>query len=96
MQSIYQVSRELIETGCNFLKTSTGKIPKGASIHAAFSILSAIRDAGTKTGIKLSGGVKTPTEARQYALLAELMMGRKIKNDWFRIGASSLLDALLI
>jgi deoxyribose-phosphate aldolase len=93
--SIYQLSVELIEIGCDFLKTSTGKIAQGASLSAAFAILSAIKDSGKKCGIKISGGIKTPHQARSYASLAELIMNKKIHKDWFRLGASSLLDELL-
>jgi len=95
MQKIYQVSGELISIGCNFLKTSTGKIAQGASLAAVFAILSAIKDSGASCGVKISGGIKTVQQARNYACLAELMMGKQIDKDWFRIGASSLLDELL-
>lgn len=94
-QTIYTSSRELIELGCNFIKTSTGKIPVGASLSAAFAILSAIKDANTFCGIKISGGVKKPHQALHYAMLAELIIGKPICKSWFRIGASSLLGELL-
>lgn len=92
--SIYQVSKKLIAIGCDFLKTSTGKIAQGASLPAAFAILSAIKDMNVNCGIKVSGGIKTPIQAKQYAALAELMLKKPIDKSWFRIGASSLLDAL--
>nr|WP_284498346.1 deoxyribose-phosphate aldolase [Legionella maioricensis] len=95
IQSIYQLSNELIKIGCDFLKTSTGKIAHGASLSAAFAILSAIKDSGKKCGIKISGGIKTPQQALSYASLAELIINKKISKDWFRLGASSLLDELL-
>lgn len=95
LQNIYEVSSSLIELGCDFLKTSTGKIPQGASIPAAFTILSAIKDSGVDCGLKVSGGVKTPLQAFNYAKLAELVLGKKINKTWFRIGASSLLGELL-
>ncbi len=95
IENIYKLSAELIETGCTFLKTSTGKIAQGASLSAVFAILSAIKDSGTPCGVKISGGVKTPQQARSYAYLAELIMNQKINKSWFRLGASSLLDELL-
>lgn len=95
IQTIHQVCTELLKFGCDFLKTSTGKIPQGASLSAVFAILSAIKDSGKQCGIKISGGVKTTKQARSYAYLAELMMGKKINANWFRLGASSLLDELL-
>lgn len=95
IQSIYQVSTELLTIGCDFLKTSTGKMTQGASLSAAFAMLSAIKASGKRCGVKISGGIKTPQQAQSYAYLAELMMGKKINKDWFRIGASSLIYELL-
>ncbi|USQ12870.1 deoxyribose-phosphate aldolase [Legionella lytica] len=94
LQNIYEVSNQLIELGCNFLKTSTGKIPQGASLPAVFTMLTAIKDSSSQCGIKISGGVKTPTQAANYAKLAELVLGKPIDKRWFRIGASSLLAEL--
>lgn len=94
MQSIYELSTELIAIGCDFLKTSTGKIPQGADFAAEFAMLTAIKDSNKACGVKVSGGVKTPLQARQFALLAELILEQKINPKWFRIGASSLLDEL--
>ncbi|RUR19681.1 deoxyribose-phosphate aldolase [Legionella sp. km535] len=96
MEHIYNVSRELIAMGTDFIKTSTGKIAQGASLPAAFAILSALKEAGdTQCGIKISGGIKTSQQALNYACLSELMLGKTISKDWFRIGASSLLNDLL-
>lgn len=94
MENIYQLSRELIDLGCTFLKTSTGKISKGASFSAVLAMLSAIKDSNSHCGIKISGGVKTPEQAYHYACLAQLITGKTIDKTWFRIGASSLLDSL--
>jgi deoxyribose-phosphate aldolase len=94
LQSIYEVSNQLIELGSIFLKTSTGKTPQGASLPAVFTILTAIKDSKAQCGIKISGGVKTPTQAINYAKLAELVLAKPIDKSWFRIGASSLLAEL--
>jgi deoxyribose-phosphate aldolase len=96
MDSIYQLSSELIELGVMFLKTSTGKIAIGATFSAAFAMLTAIYDSPQREcGIKLSGGIKTKTQAQQYANLAELTLNKDIHPSWFRIGASSLLTQLI-
>ncbi|WP_298622287.1 deoxyribose-phosphate aldolase [uncultured Legionella sp.] len=96
IEKIYHISNELIAIGCDFIKTSTGKIPQGASLPAVFAILSALKEhPDTTCGIKISGGVKTTKQAQDYAHLAELMLGKKINKQWFRIGASSLLNELL-
>lgn len=94
MQLVYEVSKQLSDEGCDFIKTSTGKTPQGASLAAVFAILSALKNSGSHCGLKVSGGVKTPLQAYHYARLAELMMDKSIDKSWFRIGASSLLDEL--
>lgn len=93
---IYRASRLAIDAGADFIKTSTGKTPHGATPAAARAMLTAIRDAGAMCGLKVSGGVRTLEQAQAYISLAENLMGE----DWvspanFRIGASSLLDDLL-
>lgn len=95
MESLYTMSRTLIDMGYDFLKTSTGKIHQGASLTDALTLLSAIKDGGDHCGIKLSGGIKTPRQAYNYVYLAEHLLEKKINNSWFRIGASSLLDELI-
>jgi len=92
---IYQLSRELIDCGCNFLKTSTGKTPQGATTAAALAMLQAIKDSKANCGLKVSGGIKTPEQAFSYIALAEQTLERNVDKSWFRIGASSLLEALL-
>lgn len=94
MDTLYQVARSLIDIGIDFLKTSTGTIEQGASLSAVFTLLCAIKDAEKECGIKISGGVKTPDAARNYAYLAQLMLHKPINKQWFRIGASTLLDQL--
>ncbi|QLZ69243.1 deoxyribose-phosphate aldolase [Legionella sp. PC1000] len=94
-ETIYNASKELIELECDFIKTSTGKNQTGASLSAVFAILSAIRDTNTGCGIKISGGIRKPQHAYNYARLAELMLDKQINKSWFRIGASSLLEELL-
>jgi deoxyribose-phosphate aldolase len=96
MESIYAVSKELINIGCDFIKTSTGKITQGASLAAAAAILSAIKDSGSTCGIKISGGIKTTVQAQSYAYLAEFVLEKTINKQWFRIGASTLLQELLV
>ena len=96
LQEIYKASMAILKIGCDFLKTSTGKISQGASIPAAVALLSAIKDSASACGIKLSGGVRTAEQARVYIEIAELMLHKKVDKSWFRLGASSLLDDLLM
>lgn len=96
IEQIYQVSIDVIEAGCDFIKTSTGKIDIGASLEAAFAMLAAIRDAKSNTGIKLSGGIKTSFQAIQYMTLTQQVLELdQLTPDRFRIGASSLLDDIV-
>lgn len=92
---IFEVSKELADMGCDFIKTSTGTLPGGASLSAALAILSAIKETNTSCGIKISGGIKKPEQAFHYARLAELMINKPINKQWFRIGTSSLLNELV-
>jgi deoxyribose-phosphate aldolase len=84
-----------IEHGADFVKTSTGKTPVSATPEAAEIVLEAIAVSGEPVGFKASGGIRTVADAATYLDLADRIMGP----DWatpatFRIGASSLLDAL--
>jgi deoxyribose-phosphate aldolase len=95
LDMIYRLSSELIQIGCDFLKTSTGKIAIGATFPAAFAMLKAIQNANTVCGVKFSGGIKTVEQAKNYIHLAEFMLNQTADKSWLRIGASSLLDDCL-
>lgn len=89
-------ARLAIESGADFVKTSTGKIPAGASLEAATAMLAAIAEADRPVGLKPSGGIRSFEDAVAYIELADSVMGE----GWatpatFRFGASGLLDALL-
>lgn len=87
-----------IALSCNvdFLKTSTGKIATGATLDAVEIFIKTIKAKNVKTGIKISGGVKTYDQALPYITLIREKMGDEFLNpDKFRIGASSLLTDLL-
>ncbi len=97
---IANASSDCLAAGADFLKTSTGKIATGATLEAAATMLQAIRAyqaTNTRTiGFKASGGIRTVKGAIEYIALANLIMGSDwVKSQTFRIGASSLLDALL-
>lgn len=90
MDMIHQISCDVIEAGCDMLKTSTGKISVGASLPAAFAMLTAIKDSHSSCGIKVSGAIKTLQQASSYIHLAESIMDQSVDKTWFRIGASSI------
>ncbi|MDE6295924.1 MAG: deoxyribose-phosphate aldolase [Muribaculaceae bacterium] len=84
----------------DFLKTSTGKIYSGASLEAAWIMCQCIKEyydkTGRKVGFKASGGIRTAKDALgYYAVVKEVLGDEWLNQDYFRIGASSLANALL-
>lgn len=90
IESIYQLSQQVIGNGCDFLKTSTGKIEKGATLEAVYAMLLAIKNSQTPCGIKCSGGIKTMDQAFNYVQLAQFMLNQTPHPSWIRIGTSAL------
>ena len=93
---VAQASRLALAEGADFLKTSTGKTPHGATPEAARVMLLAIaadaRAAG-RAGFKASGGVRSVADAGLYIGLVESTLGADaLVPQRFRIGASALLD----
>lgn len=83
------------DNGCDFIKTSTGKTPVGATFAAVDTMLSIIKNY-PNLGIKISGGVKNIIQAIGYLLLILEHLGAGfINRNYVRIGASSLLFAIL-
>ena len=79
---------------CIFLKTSTGTTNQGATLPTLFTLLTAIKESKKLCGLKVSGGIKTAQQAFDFAQLAQLVLDKKIHKEWFRIGASTLLNKL--
>lgn len=93
---VERASQVAVAAGADFLKTSTGKIPAGATLGAARIMLTACRDAGRPVGFKASGGIRDVEMAAQYLALADEICGPGwVSPATFRFGASGLLDALL-
>lgn len=85
-----------LENKVDFIKTSTGKTPIGATLDATQIILNTIKESQIKCGIKVSGGIRAIADAIAYIHLASNIMGTNwINQKNFRIGASSLLNNLL-
>lgn len=86
---------EAIEGGADFLKTSTGKVPFGATPESVQTLLEVILSAPRAVGLKISGGISTPECAATYAAQVSNILGADaLVPARFRIGASRLLDAL--
>jgi deoxyribose-phosphate aldolase len=90
-----------MEGGADFVKTSTGKVGKGATPSATLVMLEAVRDyvqrTGRVVGMKAAGGVRTSKQAIHQLVLVNETLGEEwLTPDRFRIGASSLLNDLLM
>ena len=93
---IIQAAQIAILAGADFLKTSTGKIPQGASLSASALMLDVIAQSKQPVGLKISGGVRDITAAQAYIDQAAAKMGADwVRPENFRIGASSLLNELV-
>jgi len=88
-----RAARIAVAEGADFLKTSTGRHERGADPAAVRVLLRVIADSPRPVGLKVSGGVRTAADALAYVRLCE-EAGLPASPDRFRIGASSLLDAL--
>lgn len=89
-----------IESGADFVKTSTGKTPISATHEAVIYMCEEIKKSyercGKMVGIKVAGGVTSPEDAAVYYTIVQTILGEKwITPDYFRIGSSSLLSKLL-
>lgn len=99
-ENIYKASMVALEAGADFIKTSTGKIAKAATLEASFVMLHAISDFYKKTnkvcGFKPAGGIVTPNQAVEYCRLVESILGPQwLTNSLFRVGASRLAGNLV-
>jgi deoxyribose-phosphate aldolase len=96
-----QASMLAMAAGADFIKTSTGKIGVSATLPNGLAMMEAARDfhrdTGRKVGIKVAGGVRTSKQAVQYLVVLHETLGREwLTPDLFRIGASSLLNDVLM
>lgn len=87
--------------GADFIKTSTGKVQPAATLPVTLVMLEAIRDfyneTGKIVGMKPAGGIKTTKDAIAYLCLVKETLGDLwLTPDLFRMGASSLLNDLLM
>ena len=87
--------------GADFIKTSTGKVTPAATLPVTLVMLEAIRDferqTGRQVGMKPAGGIRVAKEAIQYlVVLYETLGPRWMSPDWFRFGASTLLNDVLM
>jgi deoxyribose-phosphate aldolase len=87
--------------GADFIKTSTGKISPAATLPVTLVMLEAIRDfyydTGKKIAMKPAGGISKAKQALHYLVMVKEILGDGwLNNEWFRFGASSLANDLLM
>ncbi len=87
--------------GADFVKTSTGKVSPAATLPVTLCMLEAVRDVHVETGrvvgIKPAGGIRVAKQAVQYLVVLHETLGTEwMTPDLFRIGASSLLNDVLM
>ncbi|WP_082623017.1 deoxyribose-phosphate aldolase [Terrabacter sp. Root85] len=87
--------------GGDFIKTSTGKVQPAATLPVTLIMLEAVRDwrdlTGSQVGVKPAGGIKTTKDAIKYLVMVSEIAGDDwLSPEWFRFGASSLLNDLIL
>lgn len=97
---IFKAAMLAMESGADFIKTSTGKVSPAATPEATLIMCHAIREfhakTGKRVGIKPAGGISSADDAILYLSIVKEVLGE----DWmnpklFRIGASRLANHLL-
>lgn len=101
LDNVRKASDLAIHAGADFIKTSTGKIQPAATMQVTYTMLMAIKDHFDRTGImigmKPAGGISTAKLALQYLVMVKELLGDAwLNNAWFRFGASSLVNDVLM
>jgi deoxyribose-phosphate aldolase len=90
-----------MHAGADFIKTSTGKIQPAATMQVTLVMLQAIRDyfyeTGRMVGMKPAGGISSAKLAIHYLVMLRETLGNAwMTPEWFRFGASSLANDVLM
>ena len=101
LDNVRRASDIAIYAGADFIKTSTGKIGVAATMPVTLVMLDAIKDYYFKTGIQVgmkpAGGISTAKGALQYLVMLHETLGNAwLDNKWFRFGASSLANDIIL
>lgn len=101
LDNIRKASDIAIYAGADFIKTSTGKISPAATMPVTLVMLEAIRDyyyqTGIMIGMKPAGGISNSKLALHYLVMVKETLGNAwLNNQWFRFGASSLANDVLM
>lgn len=98
---VRRASEIAMHAGADFIKTSTGKIQPAATMPVTLVMLEAIRDfyydTGKMVGMKPAGGISKSKAALHYLVMLNETLGAAwMTNKWFRFGASSLANDVLM
>jgi deoxyribose-phosphate aldolase len=90
-----------MHAGADFIKTSTGKIQPAATLPVTLVMLQAIRDfyyeTGRMVGMKPAGGISNAKLAVHYLVMLRETLGNAwMTPEWYRFGASSLANDVLM
>src|SRR6201996_4105403 len=101
LDNVRRASWLALLAGGDFIKTSTGKLTVSATPPVALVMLEAVRDFAAATGelrgVKLAGGIRTSKDAVRYLVMVNEVAGEQwLTPARFRLGASSLLNDLLL
>lgn len=101
LDNVRRASDIAMYAGADFIKTSTGKIQPAATMPVTYTMLEAIRDfhdaTGIKVGMKPAGGISNSKLALHYLVMVKETLGNGwLNNEWFRFGASSLANDILM
>lgn len=101
LDNVRKASEIAIQAGADFIKTSTGKIQPAATLPVTYVMLDTIKDHFIKTGkmigMKPAGGISNSKTAFQYLIMLNEILGEKwMNNKYFRFGASSLANDILM
>jgi deoxyribose-phosphate aldolase len=101
LDKVRRASDIAMYAGADFIKTSTGKIQPAATMPVTLVMLEAIRDFYYKTGKKIAmkpaGGISKAKAALHYLVMLNEVLGSDwMNNEWFRFGASSLANDILM
>lgn len=101
LDQVRKASTIAIAAGADFIKTSTGKIQPAATLPVTLVMLETIRDhfhkTGKKVGMKPAGGISKSKLALHYLVMVKETLGDAwLDNHWFRFGASSLANDVLM
>lgn len=101
LDRVRQASVLAMHAGADFIKTSTGKIQPAATMQVTLVMLQAIRDyyyeTGRMVGMKPAGGISRAKLAVHYLVMLRETLGNAwMTPEWFRFGASSLANDVLM